>query len=76
MDTYIVKGLLIVIFLPDSLVFGCLTEWLRCRTRNAVGNSRVGSNPAAVEVEIKLHLNIPFFLFSFSLNSMHHFGSG
>ena len=28
---------------------GYLSEWLRSRTRNAVGNSRVGSNPAVVE---------------------------
>ena len=27
---------------------GCLSEWLRSCTRNAMGHSRVGSNPAAV----------------------------
>ena len=31
---------------------GCLSEWLRSCTRNAMGHSRVGSNPAAVETII------------------------
>ena len=30
------------------LLFGCLAERLRRWTRNPLGNSRVGSNPAAV----------------------------
>ena len=37
---------------PISIVnnrVGCLSEWLRSKTRNLLGNSRVGSNPAAVE---------------------------
>ena len=28
---------------------GCLAEWLRRWTRNPLGNSRVGPNPAAVD---------------------------
>jgi hypothetical protein len=30
---------------------GCLTEWLRWKTRNLLGNSRIGSNPIAVETQ-------------------------
>ena len=38
---------------------GCLSEWLRSCTRNAMGHSRVGSNPAAVETTI-LQLIVTF----------------
>ena len=33
----------------SSSLWGYLTEWLRWWTRNPLGNSRVGSNPAVVE---------------------------
>ena len=44
-----------MLFLPrhhkviSSSLWGYLTEWLRWWTRNPLGNSRVGSNPAVVE---------------------------
>ena len=34
----------------SSSLWGYLTEWLRWWTRNPLGNSRVGSNPAVVEL--------------------------
>jgi hypothetical protein len=38
------------------LLWGHLTEWLRWWTRNPLGNSRVGSNPAVVAAV----LSVPF----------------
>ena len=40
-------------------LWGHLTEWLRWWTRNPLGNSRVGSNPAVVAAL----LNFRFFLY-------------
>ena len=35
---------------------GSLAEWLRRKTRNLLGYSRVGSSPATVEIIFVLHL--------------------
>ena len=43
----------------SSSLWGYLTEWLRWWTRNPLGNSRVGSNPAVVELVSSLLLFAP-----------------
>ena len=43
---------------------GGLTEWLRWLTRNQLGNSRVGSSPAAVENRSRKPGKVPVLFFS------------